>query len=119
MKKVAKKITDNVSLTRLLAMYISPFALGHALEKIPPGLGKKEAAAIHYRNNQFLFKNLIDVYESRSSDLVVICLLPLQAPQVRIDRNWGFSSLLLDHFLRESNRIFITKRPTYSCFVPS
>lgn len=59
----------DASLPRLVALFISPFALWGYLEKVGKNLSAEEAAGVHYRNSLFLFTH-VDKYIDRWSKVV-------------------------------------------------
>lgn len=66
----------HVSLLKLLAMFFSPLALRHVLEKPPPSHDILETTGVRYRNSLFLFR-YVDAYVNRSGGVAVGCFFAL------------------------------------------
>ncbi len=66
----------DASLPRLVALFLSPFALWSYQEKVASGLDEKEAAGVHYRNNLFIFSR-IDEYIGRWACVIWGCFVVL------------------------------------------
>jgi hypothetical protein len=69
-------LLNDVSFFRLVAMFLTPFAVKLTLEKVTPSHNKIQAAGIHYRNNLLRFSHM-DEYIDRSASVVAGCFVAL------------------------------------------